>query len=917
MDKNRIRFLIILLVFFSNFLFAQQRNLWSRINESDVNDALSGSKIMVKKHKSFNLELIDFKNELKGAPIKGESSGKSFKKVFFPDAMGQLVSYLVKEAPVMHPELAKKFPDNKSYVGVSEKDASKRIRFSVNKLGLNGVIMDTNGGVQYIQPVSKDQKKYQVFYRNDLMVEKEFQCLTNELGNGMKSNLGFKFTDDGKIRTYRLALAGTGEYAQFHIEEQNAQGATDEEKKEIVLAAMSTAITRINAVFENDLAITLQLVPNNDELIFLDPDTDPYDNLDSVKMLDQNQTTCDNVIGTSNYDLGHAFSTEAGSGVATLSSACRNGVKARGVTGDSSPVGNGFYFDYVAHELGHQFGARHTFNGDQGSCGQNGQRIPETAIEPGSGSTLMAYAGLCSPQNVQSNSDLYFHVISIEEIRDYITTGSGNCAETTDLLFNNNPPVVDAGDDFTIPRGTPYKLVGSGSDADGDPISFTWEQTDNGVTAVPPSESSVTGALYRSYEPSSSAIRYMPQMNTLITGAVSSKWEVTPNVARTMNFALTVRDNNSEAGQTATDNIQVTVTDAAGPFLVSTQNMEDLVWTPNSKETISWDVAGTNSNGVNVSQVNILLSTDGGASFSTILASGIANDGSHEITVPDLKASKCFIMVEAVGNYFFALNAKSFSIGEFNEICTIYESTDTPLVIPDGDREGVSSVIQVPENVTVEGVKLYLIDKGDESSGTSDAPGIVHSYLSDLTITLESPEGTVLEMISSVCTALEDIQVLLTDEGAELICNNSSPSISGVRKPLEELSGFNQENAQGNWILKVVDDTDRDVGFLEAWSLEICSSEEVLDVNNYVFDNFSVFPNPSNGEFNIKFQSEDAGDVDVIVYDLLGRKIARKTYKGLSYNFEERINLENVSEGLYILSVKRGNKMSSQKIRIK
>lgn len=917
MIKNRIGFFILLFIFFSNFLFAQQRSVWSRIDESDVNVALMGSKVKVKKQKSFALKLTDFKNELKDAPKRGESKGKSFKKVFFPDGKGQLVSYLVKEAPVMHPELAKKFPNNKSYVGVSEKDGSKRIRFSVNQLGLNAVIMDINEGVQYIRPLSKDKRKYQVFFRSDLTAEEDFRCLTSGTANGLKSNLGFKFTDDGKLRTYRMALAGTGEYSQYHIAEQNAQGSSDNEKKEIVLAAMTTAITRINAVFENDLAITLQLVPNNDDLIYLDPNSDPYDNDDTIKMLGQNQTTCDNVIGANNYDVGHAFCTEPGSGVATLESVCRNGSKARGVTGDSSPVGDGFYFNYVAHELGHQFGAQHTFNGDQGSCGQNGQRVPETAVEPGSGSTLMAYAPLCPPQNVQSKSDLYFHVISIEEIRNFITTGNGSCGETTDLVFNNNAPTVDAGDDFTIPKGTPYKLVGSGSDMDGDPVSFTWEQTDNGITAVPPSSSSVSGALYRSVEPSTNAVRYLPQMNTLINGEISSKWEVTPNVARTMDFTLTVRDNNSEAGQIATDNIQVTVTDAAGPFLVSSQNTEDLVWTANTKELISWDVAGTNANGINVSQVNILLSTDGGASFSTVLASATANDGNHEITVPDIKASQCFIMVEPVGNYFFALNSKSFSIGEFNEVCFVYESNDTPVAIPDGDREGVSSVIQVQDNVIIERVKLHLIDKGDESSGISDAPGIIHSWLSDLTITLESPEGTVLEMISGICVAEEDIQVILTDEGDQLSCNSFSPSISGIRKPLEELSGFNRENAQGNWILKVVDDTEEDVGFLEAWSLEICSSEEVLDVNNYVFENFSVFPNPSSGEFKIKFQSEETGDVDVIIYDLLGRRIAQRTYKNQSNNFDERMNLELVSEGLYILSVKRGNKMSSHKIQIK
>ncbi len=912
MIKNHLRFFLICLFFFTNVLVAQQRNLWSRISETSFSSSEVNKKVNLKQYKPFALELTSFKAALKGAPKRKLYAGPSNTKIVFPDGSGQMVTYLVKEASVMHPDLERKYPQNKSYVGVSEKDASKRIHFSINELGLHAVIMSLKGDVQYIEPLTQDKKKYRIFYRTDLEVERDFECLTGSSKEAFKSSL-VKITDDLKLRTYKLALATTGEYAQYHIQDQNAGNGTEAEQKAVVLAAMTTAMTRVNAIFENDLAVTMQLVSNNDDLIYLDPDTDPYTNFQAEIMLGENQANCDAVIGSGNYDIGHVFGTGA-LAVAGLSVVCRDGQKGRGVTGLPEPIGDYFYFDYVAHEMGHQFGANHTFNGDQEACGFSGQRNPGTAVEAGSGSSLMSYAGLCGLQNVQGSVDPYFHIISIEEIRAYVTgvTG-GSCAEELDLLLNLNVPLVDAGQDFTVPKGTPFRLVGSGSDADGDLLTFSWEQVDNEITIAPPSESSTSGALYRSYLPTLSPVRYLPSLSTLSAGLISSTWEVTPNVARELNFLLTVRDNNIEAGQVASDDLKVTVTDAAGPFLVTSQNTNDLVWTANTEEVITWDVAGTDANGLNVSQVNILLSTDWGKTFTTTLAANVPNDGSQIVTVPEIKASQCYIMIEAVGNNFFSMNSKSFSIGEFNEICKIYNSEDTPLEIPDNNREGVSSVITISENVNVEDLKVSLIT-------TDNLPGITHSYVGDLILSLESPEGTVIELINKACDASEDIQVIFTDSGDPLSsanCSNSSPGISGTIKPSEEFTAFNGENAQGNWILKVVDNQEVDSGFLQAWSLEICSSEAVLGVNNYVFDDFTVFPNPSNGKFMIKFQSEDAGDVDVFVYDVLGRKVVQKTYKNLSNNFEQEMNLQDVAGGIYILSVKRGNKMSSHKIRIK
>lgn len=909
MIKIYSRFLLILLFLCSNVLLAQKRNLWSTERLSGLNSSELKSVENLKKFKSYTLELSALKKELEGAPNSEIYAGPNGKKVMFPTGDGQLMIFRVKESSVMSAGLAKKYPSNKSYVGISEKDASKRIRFSVNELGLHAVILDVKKGAHYIEPVGNNKNKYKVFYRSDVEAIHEFECFTSTQEAAFKSDLLKAAFDDGILRTYKLALAATGEYSQFHINEQGANGATDAQKKAIVLAAMTTAMTQVNAIYEKDLAVTMKLIDNNDELIYLDPDTDPYSNFDADELLDENQENCDLVIGTDNYDIGHVFST-GGGGVATLGAVCQSGFKARGVTGLPNPIGEYFYYDFVAHEMGHQFGANHSFNGDDGGCA--GNRNSQTAVETGSGSSLMSYAGLCSSQNVQGSVDPYFHIISIDEIRKFVESPFGaSCAIETDLILNQNAPVADAGEDFMLPIGTPFRLEGVGTDADGDILTYSWEQVDNEITTVPPSSTSTSGALYKSHLPSLNSNRYMPKMNTLVNGEISSKWEVTPTVAREMNFKFTVRDNNIEAGQVGSDDLRITVTDAAGPFVVTSQNVEDLVWTMGEQETITWDVAGTDGNGVNVSNVNILLSTDWGKTFSTVLAANVPNDGMQIITVPEFKASQCFIMIEAIGNRFIALNSKSFSIGEFNEVCTISKSSDTPLAIPDNNREGVTSVINIADDVRVENIAVsFVTDDGQ--------PGIEHSYLGDITILLESPEGTVIQLLSKSCDASEDIQATFSDLGdVNLLCRNFSPGISGTKKPLEEFANFNGESAQGNWILTVIDDEAADTGTLESWSLEVCSSEAVLGVNNYVFEDFTVFPNPSDGNFKVRFKSDELGDVDILIYDILGRKVVEKTFKNASNRFEEEMDLGSVSGGIYLLSVKRGNKMSSHKLRIK
>ncbi len=902
MKKSCIWLFFVFMFIVCSSVFAQQNNYWLKIDETKIANSDLTRKFSAKNYQTYQLKLASINSTLKKVNSHNKTLVNSSLLVSFPDKNGTINTYKVKETAVLHPSLAQKYPNNKTYEGVAVNDSSKRIKFNTNILGLHAMIIKGNN-IEYIDPVVGSTEYYRIYDRKSLPLDKSlaFQCLTKNIQNANKINTS-KIANDKTLRTYRLALAATGEYSQFLIDRENAQNKSDSEKKEIVLAEMTTAITRINDLFENDLAISLQIIAGNEDIIFLDPSTDPYNNEDIDALIQENQTVCNNNIGVLNYDVGHLLSTNPDGGLASLGVTCGSS-KARGVTGSRNPTGESFYFDFIAHELGHQFGAHHTFNGNESSC--NGNFNSATAVEPGSGSTIMAYAGLCSPQNVQEHSDLYFHVVSINEIWNNISNGNGsNCGTVTDLQTNLHVPTVNAGNDYVVPKSTAFVLTGIGEDADDDPITFAWEQIDAGITIVPPSDVSTQGALFRSVQPSENPKRYFPELATVLRGSTSSKWEVVPSVARDLNFKLTVRDNNAEAGQTATDAIVVSVLDQAGPFLVSSQNESGTIWDLGSTQSITWDVAGTDANGIDVSHVNLLLSIDGGRTFDQVLKSNTLNDGQENIQVPNMAAYKCYVMVQSVGNIFYAVNKMAFSIGEFVEQCETVVAEDTPKPIPDNDVNGVVSVLNIAEMDEIASVKVKV--------------DITHTWVGDIKITLESPDGTVVKLIENQCfgSGNENIDVTFDDQGQELNCINGIPSITGEVIPLEALSIFEGIDPSGEWKLRVIDDANQDLGTLEGWSLEICTAMPKLGVESKEMPNLVVYPNPTSGMFTIDFRGES--DVtEVMLYDILGREIKRETFKNSSYNFRTTLNYQNISPGIYILKIKNGNHQGVRRLQFK
>ncbi|WP_370003132.1 immunoglobulin-like domain-containing protein [Winogradskyella sp.] len=450
----------------------------------------------------------------------------------------------------------------------------------------------------------------------------------------------FRNADDSILRTYRLAVSTTGEYTQYH-------GGT----KAQALAAINTTMTRVNGIYETDFNVTLQLIPNNDDIIYTSTSSDPYGNTTSGYNT-QLQNTLTSVIGEANYDVGHLFANLQNNGNAgCIGCVCVNNQKGRGWTSHTVPEGDPFDVDYVAHELGHQFGGNHTFTFSNEGTGAQ--------MEPGSGSTIMGYAGITGATDVQQNSDPYFHAASIEQITDYIKSTS--CQSNTNT--GNSVPVVNAGPNHTIPAGTPFVLDGSATDADtGDVLTYCWEQYNVGSPSTTnPSVNNTSGTAFRSFNPTTDSKRYFPRLSTVKTGATSWQWEAVPNVSRNLTFRLTVRDNQAGAGTNNSDDMVVSVTAAAGPFVVNSPNT-NVTWNAGTTQTVTWNVAGTTGNGINASNVDIFLSTDGGDTYPITLASGVANDGSHDIIVPNNQGNQNRVMVKGANNIFFDISNSNFTI---------------------------------------------------------------------------------------------------------------------------------------------------------------------------------------------------------------------------------------------------------------
>jgi hypothetical protein len=369
--------------------------------------------------------------------------------------------------------------------------------------------------------------------------------------------------------------------------------------------------------------------------------------------------------GTANFDIGHYVGVKGLSasdcgfnGLAQLGVVCNNSSKGRGFSQAGPCAVNDPWVDFglIPHEVGHMFGANHTFNSD---C--TGNRNGTTAFEPGAGNSLMSYWFGCEDGGNDGSLHPFFHSGSWFEISNFTTTGSTGFSCPVLVNTGNAVPTASAGSNLYIPSSTPLLLVGTSSDEAVDLPNLTrsWDQIDVGPI-TPPNAPSGNAPLFRMREPNVSNERVLPALNSILTGT-STIGETLPSYSRRFRMAFLVRDNRAGNGATRVDTSSYYVVGTAGPFSIVSPNAST-TGQQGASLSVTWNIAGTNLAPINTSSVGIDLSLNNGTSFQTLLAS-TPNDGSQTVTLPtNSLTSTARIRVRAIGNIYFALSP-AFTIG--------------------------------------------------------------------------------------------------------------------------------------------------------------------------------------------------------------------------------------------------------------
>jgi hypothetical protein len=666
----RISLPILFLFSLSSTLFAQN-SFFTPMSESAVSLANSNRVIIPTKYNTVKGDMGQLKTFLWTLPSEKNVNQSLAPVMEIPMPDGRMVRFRVWESSIQEPGLEARFPDIKTFAGQGIDDPYASIRFDIGPRGFHAQVLTINGSY-YIDPYAVgNTTDYISYFRKDLMNNNGiWTCdVPDYTPKPQGSNIIAAACRGTELRTYRLAVACTGEYAQ-------APGINAGTNPAILHAAIVTSVNRVVGVYRTELSISMTLVATNGNVEFLDAATDPFNGNNNANVLiNESQVVIDANIGSANYDIGHTFST-GGGGLAQLNSPCGSS-KARGITGSPNPTGDPYNIDYVAHEMGHQFGGNHSMAG----CGSS---PTSTKYEVGSGTTIQAYAGICGGENIQPNSDPFFHAISFDEISNFVSgTGSG-CGSVS--ATGNQIPVIGAlaNNGANIPISTPFTLTGSATDPDNDPLTYCWEQWDFSGTGNTSWNAGATAApgnsvpLFKSRIPKASGSRTFPDIAVILAGYPASppsamgglKGETLSPVARAMQFKLTARDNKVAGGgiassgaggcQTATV-FQVNVIATTGPFAVTAPNGGE-TYPGGSTQTITWNVVGTNAAPINVANVMISLSTDGGLTYPTVITASTPNDGTEAVTIPNINTTTARIKVEAVGNIFFDISNANFNI---------------------------------------------------------------------------------------------------------------------------------------------------------------------------------------------------------------------------------------------------------------
>ncbi len=654
--KSKLILILALFTILSKGLLANTGILWNETNKAIASKAFKNP--LPDKFRTVQINYADLKNELAKAPtFSFINQAKSTGVVLdIPLPYGGVESFRIVETPMMEEGLANRYPEIKTYTGISISNPLNTVKIDVGYMGFHALVFSTDGRY-YVEPISKDNRQnYLVFYANDypelsqspICNMENDEILNKENSQNVERYLANKNSaDEIQYRAYRMAVSCTIEYAQ-------ASTGSATPTKAMVLSKVVTTINRVNGLYEREVAVHFNLIANTDTLFYL-TGADPFTNESGGTMLGENQTLLTAKIGNANYDIGHSFSTGPG-GIASLAAICVNARKAMGVTGLPNPVGIEFDIDFLSHEVGHMFGANHTFNSITGGC--NGNRNGGTAYEPGGGSTIMAYYTQCGVDVITNVGDRVFHASALDEIQAFITTGAGNvCPVKTPT--GNFPPVVEAGPDYIIPINTPFSLTGSAVDPDGDSLLYNWVEMDLGAAGGP--NAPVGNApTFRSFPPATTTTRIFPRLSNVLANS-QTKGEKMASYPRSMVMRLLARDPSAMAGTFGFDNMKIDVVSHAGPFNITSTNFIDTFYVGTTRN-IFWNVANTTAAPLNCSKVRISFSTDGGNTFPIILIDSTENDGSASFVVPNTITALGRIKVQPINNIFFDINNASISV---------------------------------------------------------------------------------------------------------------------------------------------------------------------------------------------------------------------------------------------------------------
>lgn len=673
-------------------LGASEDHVWREDQSTAYGKSVAETRSAPGFYRTLSLDSITQREVLRHTPMEFSEAARQTQVVMtLPMPDGTLLRFRIEESPVIPPQLARLFPEIRTYRGQGLDDPTATTRFDVTPAGFHAIVVSAHRTV-IIEPAAGRRSSQYVSYdpREAPAQANSFSCVTANVEQSLTRSQSTQFLHSNfarpsvvtgtTLRTYRLALAATAEYTQ-----QYGGGTVAG-----ALGAITTMVNAVNLIYERDLAIHLTLIDNETSIIFTNTATDGYTSDDINTMLGQNQANLDRIVGPSNYDAGmvldgHVYAFQPGhfifQGAGQFQSVCVNGQKGKGASIFRSTEPSTITAIYVlAHEFGHMFGALHTFNGTTLDCGPS--RFGQVAYEPGSGSTIMAYRGgvlpngvyfnLCGDEEVVS-TDTYFHSASIEQIVNYTSFGNGSSCPTL-TITGNNPPSVDAGADYTIPADTPFALTATASDPDADALTYCWEEYDLGA-AGPPNTDNGNRPIFRSFAPVTSPVRTLPQLSDILSGTATFG-ESLPITTRSMNFRVTVRDNHSGGGGVSTSSMHVNVSANSGPFVV-TQPGSSTTWASGSSQTVTWNVANTSSAPVNCGNVRIMLSIDGGATFPFTLAASRPNTGSATITVPNVPTTTARVKIEAIDNIFFSISLPNFTITP--------SSTAAPTLLTEGN----------------------------------------------------------------------------------------------------------------------------------------------------------------------------------------------------------------------------------------